>query len=105
MLEAIDESLGTLVNVIDMTVREVGFEHGDNLVVGLLAIDHSEAANWFCLQKKIALGKRFFGEHADVHRIAITLDVTGSGAFGAEFRHLFTTKSLRNEPVERRAHR
>src|SRR6267142_5071668 len=99
MLEAIDESSRTLVNVFNVAVRKIGFKHRDDLVVSLFAVDHSEAADGVGLQKKVALGKSLLSQHADVHRVAVAFDVTGVRAFGAKLRHFISTKRLRDQPI------
>src|SRR5688500_13699537 len=99
MLEAIDESLWALGNIFDMAVSKVGLQHGDDFVVSLIPIDHSQSADWLRLKKEVALSKRFFRQHANVHRVTIALDPVPSRSLSTELGHLFATITLRNEAV------
>src|SRR6267378_4451828 len=105
MFEAIDEGFWTLLNIFDMAVCKVGLQHRDDFVVSLLAINHPQSADWFRLKKEVALSKRLFGQYTNVHRVTITLDPLGSGSVAAELGHLFAAITLRNEAVQRWAHR
>src|SRR2546421_7427484 len=99
MLEAIDEGFWALVNIFDMSECKVSLQHRDDFVVSLLAINHSQSADWFCVKKEVALSKRLFGQYTNVHRVTITLNPTGSGPVAAELGHLFAAITLRNEAV------
>src|SRR6185295_1343425 len=59
MFETVDQRLGTLANIFDVSVGKVGFEHGDDLVVSLFAVDHSQAADRVRSQKEVSLGESF----------------------------------------------
>src|SRR5437016_8078262 len=100
MREAIDESFRAFVYVFDVSVGKVGLQHRDDFVVSLLAINHSQSADWFRMKKEISLSKRLFRQHANIHRVTIAVDPPGSGSLAAELGHLFAAITLRNEAVK-----
>src|ERR1700687_2687548 len=99
MLEAIDEGFRTLVNIFDMSVCKIGLQHRDDFVVSLLAIYHSQSADWFRMKKEVALSKRLFSQYTNVHRVTIALNPVPSRSLSAELGHLFAAITLRNEAV------
>src|SRR5258706_290106 len=100
MPQAIDDRVGTLVNIFDMSVCEVCLQHRDDFVVGLFAINHPQSADRLRLKKEVALGKRFFGQYANIHRVTIALNSPGPGALAAELGHLFAAITLWDEAVQ-----
>jgi hypothetical protein len=47
MLKPFDQGLGAIADVIEVAISQVSGEHGDDLVVGLLTVDHSKATDRF----------------------------------------------------------
>ena len=86
-----------------MSVSDIRFEDGDDLVVGFLAVNHAESADGTRADEEVAVRESLFRQHANVHRVAVALDAFDADALAAEFTHEVAAESLRNEPVERRA--
>ena len=84
VLQALDQWVRALIDITHIAVEGVVFEYGDDFVVGLIAVDHAQAADWNGLQQDIAVCKRSFGQYADVERVAVADDAIAARAFGAE---------------------
>ena len=104
MLQPIDQPRRRVGDVLDVPVAHVGLEHGNDFIVGFVAVDHAEAADRHRPDNEVAVRGGPLREHADIERIAIAVDRAASGAFLAEPRHLESAEGLRDETVRRRAH-
>src|SRR6266487_5440172 len=100
MLQAVDQCGGAGTNVRNLTVSQIGIQNCDYLVIGLLAIGHTQSAYRLGSQKETSVGKVFFGEHTNVHWILVTLHSSSSSCPPTQFAHVIPTKSLWYESVE-----
>jgi hypothetical protein len=78
VLEALDQHGRELRDVLDVIPDEVAFEHGDDLVVGLAAIDELDAADHARAQQHLGALDGTLADHADVERIAVALLAPGA---------------------------
>src|SRR5579885_2228846 len=86
-----------------MAVSHVALQHGDDLVVGLAAVNHAEAADGFRPHEEARVRDGPLGQHADVHRVAVAANLLlASQTLAAEFGHALTAERLRDEAVQRR---
>src|SRR5262245_4726228 len=100
--EPLEESSGAFRNVRQSAVREVSIEDGDDLVVGLLIIEHAQPANRTGVDEDIAVRHRLLGQNADVHRIQVSVDILESRPLRTAARHPLAAVRLWNEPIKRR---
>ena len=84
--QAVEEGRGALVDVAPGAVDGVALEDGDDLVVGLVAVEHAQAADGHGAQEDVAAGDGLLGEDADVQRVAVADDPGAAGALGAARR-------------------
>jgi len=61
-------------DVLDVAISNIRSQYRNYLVVGLLTINHTKAADWPRVQEEAAVGKRFLRQDADVHWITIALN-------------------------------
>src|SRR5947209_12389379 len=102
MFETINQTFRAITDIFEMAVGDIGFEHGDNLVISFCAVNHAQAANGKSANEEVAVRESFFREHADVHRVAVAFDDLNVHALRTEFSYTVAAESLRNETVERR---
>src|SRR5947209_5874140 len=103
MLQAVNQTFRAIMYIFEMAVGDIGFEHGDNLVISFCAVNHAQAANGKSADEEVAVRESFFRQHADVHRVAIALYALNVHTLRTEFSHEVAAESLRYEAVERRA--
>jgi short subunit dehydrogenase-like uncharacterized protein len=103
VLQPIHDRLGQFAYVVPLAIRGIFDEHGDDLVVGIVAVYQPETADRQSAHQDVAMRDGLFGEHADIQWIAISLDVLGSVLGGAELRHPVAAIRLRNQPIQGRA--
>ena len=71
MLQPLDQDRRQLVDIGEVAPHEVRFEHRDQLVVGLAAIEKLQPADHARRHDDLGALDRPLGEHADIERIAI----------------------------------
>ncbi len=103
MLQAIDLRLRQLADVFDLPERHVAFQDGEDLVVGLVVVEHVEPADGTGLEEDVAAGEGVLGQDADVQGIAVALDRLPPRARPRQGRHPVAAVGLRQEAVEGRA--
>ena len=94
VLQALDQRVRALIDITHIAVEGVVFEYGDDFIVGFIAVDHAQAADWNGLQQDIAVCKRSFGQYADIERVAVADDAIAARAFGAEAGYLLAAVGL-----------
>ena len=72
VLESIDDLVLQLVDVLDLPISRIVFEHRHDLVIDFLTIDHAKAANGDGFQQQIAVKNGAVGQHTNIKWIAIT---------------------------------
>src|SRR5262245_15487262 len=100
--ETLEESSRAFRYVRQGAVREVSIEDGDDLVVGLLIIEHPQPADWTGVDEDIAVRHRLLRQNADVHRIQVSVDILESRPLRTAARHPLAAVRLWNEPIKRR---
>src|SRR5438874_499239 len=56
--QPVEQGRRALINVGPVAVRRVALEHGDDLVVGLVVVDHAQPADRYCPKQNIAVTDR-----------------------------------------------
>ena len=74
MLEPLDQRLGQVADLPAVAERRVPLEHGDDLVVRLVAVDQAQPADRHRLQEDVAVREGPLRKDADVQGIGIPLD-------------------------------
>ena len=97
MSEPLDQDRRQVVQVRSGAPDEVVLEHGDDLVVGLAAVEKLQAADDARGDDNLRMIDRTLAHDTNIERIAIT----ALGA-GAQRAHRFTAVRLRDEAVQRR---
>src|SRR5262249_55049762 len=100
--QAVDERLGTITGIAPEPVYRIVLQDRDDLVVSLVAIEHSQAADRNRLQEKVAMRKILLGQYTDVERIAVAYDPAAPKAFPAKRTILRPAEGLWNEAVQAR---
>ena len=97
VLEALDEHGRHVGDVLRVAPDVVALQHGDDLVVGLAAVDELQPADDPRGDEDLRLRDRPLAEHADVQRIAVA-----AAGHRRELRHPLRAIRLRHEAVQRR---
>lgn len=100
MVDAVDRSLWNISELLGVVVGLVVLKNGDDLIVGLSAIDHAESTDRSSIHDDVAVQYWSRGEDTDVHRVAVANDILLAGRFGAEFGDAVTAQGTGDEAVE-----
>src|SRR5947209_6590409 len=100
VLQAVYQTLWRFADVLDVAVGHVLLQHGDDLVVGLVAVNHAQAADGLGAHQEVGVRGGALREHADVHRVAVAAYLLAAGAVAAEFGHAVAAEGLRDEAVQ-----
>ena len=104
VFEPLGNDAGQFADVVVIAVRSVVFKYGDDFIVGFRAVQHPQSANGTCRGDDIAVRDIFFGQDADVERIAVAGDIFAFNLFHTMLGKRIATIALRDESVERRHH-
>lgn len=102
MSQAIDDAGRQFADVVPLAIHLVFGQHGDDFVVGLTAVNHSEAADGRSIHDDVAVCDLALGEYTNIKRIVVAHDVGSAGGLHAKFGYLRLAVGLRNKAVERR---
>ena len=100
MLQAVDNALWQLRDVVVATVGYIVSQYCDNLVVGLVAIQHTESANRLYVYNDVTVCNVTLGQYADVEWIAITNNLGASTLLHTILCNALATEALRNKAIE-----
>ena len=102
--QALDEWRRHVAELGEASERRVVDEDGENLIVGLAAVEQSQATDGAGAHEQRPMRDWPLGEDADVERIPIANDARASSALHGHRRHALVAPRLRHEPVGGGAH-
>jgi len=103
MAQAVKHRRWNIADIGPSSIGRIVFQHGDNLIVGLILIDHAQATDGNTFNEDVAMLNRSITQHADVKRVAIALH-RSSDFFRRECSNTLAAISLWHEPIQSRAY-
>src|SRR5438552_9849655 len=100
MLQPLDEHMRDISNIARRSPHEIVFEHAENFVVRVTAVDHLKSADDAAADEDLVSCDGTLAQHADVERVAIALLCSRR-----QLADTIAAIRSRNETVQRRRQR
>ena len=71
MLQALDQDLRQVAQILGLALQIIVGQHGDNLIVGFILIDHLQPTHHPRGENNLRAVNRPFTDHTDIKRVAI----------------------------------
>ena len=81
-------------------IKTIVAQYGNYLVVGIVAVQHTESANRLDIDDDVAVGNGTLGQNANIQRVAVAEYIRATALLHTVFRHAIAAETLRNKAVK-----